>query len=199
MSEESVVVARLYEHIEPLDRGRRYEDPLDAALRERRLGEVTGGGSQLGHLGEIDFADIEIRVINLDDALSVIVGALEQSGAPVGSQLLGNADNVIREFGAQQCVAVYLDGITLPDEVYAQLDFEDVVNRLTVAAGINSYHGYWQGPEETGLFFFTENAEAIVLELEPVLRGLPIGQNARVVVRPTRESSGHRTIRMPRH
>ena len=27
-----VVLARIYEHIEPIDRGERYEDPLQAAL-----------------------------------------------------------------------------------------------------------------------------------------------------------------------
>ena len=66
MSQSSMVVARLYEHIAPIDRGTRYEDPLDMALRGASLGEVTGGGSQLGALGEIEFADVEIQVANLD-------------------------------------------------------------------------------------------------------------------------------------
>ena len=89
MSQSSTVVARLYEHIEPIDRGIRYEDPLDMALRSASLGEVTGGGSQLGHLGELEFADIEIQVANLDDAVPVIIDVLQRSGAPVGSHLLG--------------------------------------------------------------------------------------------------------------
>ena len=42
-----VVVARLYEHIEPIDRGDRYEDPLQAVLDQSNAGRVTGGGSQL--------------------------------------------------------------------------------------------------------------------------------------------------------
>jgi hypothetical protein len=198
MSQSSIVLARLYEHIEPLDRGSRYEDPLDAALRGASLGEVTGGGSQLGHLGEIEFADIEILVANLDDAMSVIIDVLQRSGAPIGSQLLG-ADGVIREFGEQQSVAVYLDGTSLPDEVYANLDFDDMVSRLTTAAGAEGYHGYWQGPQETGLFFFGRDAETTFAGLEASLRQMPIGQNARVVIRPTRESAHHRTVRMPRH
>jgi len=41
------VVARLWEPIQPLDRGDRYEDPLDAALSAAGWGDVTGGGSQL--------------------------------------------------------------------------------------------------------------------------------------------------------
>ena len=191
------LVARLYEHIEPLDRGTRYEDPLDAALRQRGLGEVTGGGSQLTETGEIEFADIEMQVGNMDDALPVIVASLEESGAPIAAELIGDA-GVVRRFGRQQCLAVYLDGATLPDEVYAELDFDAVIDQLTTAAGEGSFHGFWQGPEETGLFFFGADAEAMFARVEPVLRALPIGQNARVVVRPGRGVAGERTVRLPR-
>ena len=197
MPDPVTLTARLYEHIEPLDRGERYEDPLDSALRAADLGEVTGGGSQLGELGEIEFADIEIRVLSVDDALPVIVRSLEDAGAPVRSQVVSNA-GVVREFGQQQSVAVYLDGVTLPDEVYAELDFDDVVHRLTAAAGDESYHGCWQGNEETGLFFFGRSAEQMFGRVEPVLRAMPIGQNARVVVRPGRVGAEDRSVRLPR-
>ena len=192
------LIARVYEHIEPLDRGTRYEDPLDAALRERGLGEVAGGGSQLTDTGEIEFADVEINVTNLDDALPVIVSTLEASGAPTGTELIGNA-GVLRRLGRQQSVAVYLDGATLPDEVYADLDFDQLVDDLTTAAGEGSYHGYWQGPTETGLFFFGPDAEAMFTRIESLLRALPIGQNARVAVRTSRGQDGERTVRMPPH
>jgi hypothetical protein len=192
------VVARLYEHIAPMDRGTRYEDPLDVALLQRGLGEVTGGGSQLAENGEIEFADIEIQVNNLDDALPVIVSSLEASGAPTAAELIGD-DGVLWRFGRQQSVAVYLDGTTLPHDVYVDLDFDQVVHQLTMAAGDGSYHGYWQGPVETGLFFFGPDAETILARVEPVLRALPIGQNARVVVRPGRGNDGERTVRIPRY
>jgi hypothetical protein len=198
MPESSTVIARLYEHIEPLNRGQRYEDPLDGALRSASLGEVTGGGSQLGHLGEIEFADIEIRVAKLDEALPLIIDTLERSGAPIGSELIW-PDGETRQFGAQQSVAVYLDGTSLPDEVYANMDFDDLIDRLSAAAGTDSYHGYWQGPQETGLFFFGPDAEGIFTRLEPLLRQMPIGQNARVAIRPARDHSRHRAVRMPRH
>ena len=197
MPQTTTVTARLYEHIEPLDRGERYEDPLDAALREAGVGEVTGGGSQLGELGEIEFADIEIVVSDVDAALPVITEALEKAGAPAGSQLLG-PEAVLREFGTRQSVAVYLDGVSLPDEVYANLDFEETIGRLTEAAGTDSYHGYWQGAQETGLFFFGDDAEAMCSRIEAVLRQMPIGQNARVVVRSARSDSPTRTFRLPR-
>ncbi len=73
------------------------------------------------------------------------------------------------------------------------------MDELGAAAGDDSFRGFWQGPEETGLFFFGPDAEAMFARVEPVLRRLPIGQNARVVVRHGKESLGPREIRMPRH
>jgi hypothetical protein len=194
------VIARVYEHIEPIDRGDRYEDPLDAVLELANIGRVTGGGSQLSELGGIEYAEIEIELANLDGALRVVVDALENAGAPQGSELIDAADGrMLRQFGTQQCLAIFLDGTTLPEEVYANLDFDALVAELGAAAGDGSNRGFWQGPEETGVFFFGPDAEAMFARVEPVLRRLPIGQNARVVLRHGKQQLNPREVRMPKH
>jgi hypothetical protein len=199
MSFPHVVVARVHEYIEPIDRGARYEDPLQAVIEPRGLGQVTGGGSQLNEHGGIDYADVEIEVANLEDALQVVISALEEAGAPEGSELIDGADGrVLTKFGKQQCLAVFLDGTSLPNEVYEQLDFDAVVAELGAAAGPDSFHAFSQGEEETGLFFFGPDAETMLQKVEPVLRRLPIGQNARVVVRHGKQSQNPREVRMPR-
>jgi hypothetical protein len=198
MSYPHQVIARLYEYIEPIDRGSRYEDPLQAVLEAAQAGAVTGGGSQLNETGGIEFVDVEIELANLDAAVGLLVNTLEAAGAPQGSEIRNEA-NVVREFGRQQCLAIYLDGTSLPDDVYANLDFDQVVTAIGTAAGPDSYHGCWQGAEETGLYFFGNNAEEMFTRVEPVLHTLPIGQNARVVVRHGKESLQPRTVRMPRH
>lgn len=192
-----LVIARLYENIEPLDRGVRYEDPLQAVLDQSQAGRVTGGGSQLNELGGIEYAEIEIELANLDAALGIVTAALEQAGAPQGSEVIHDG-KILREFGKQQCLAIYLDGTSLPAEVYANLDFESVVNEIGAAAGPDSYRGFWQGPEETAIYFFGSSAEDMFKGVEPVLRKLPIGQNARVVLRQGKKSSNPREVRMPR-
>ena len=199
MDFQHVVVARLYEHMEPIDRGNRYEDPLQAVLDETKAGRVTGGGSQLNEFGGIDYADIEIELSNLDGALRIVSEALEKSGAPKGSELIHAEDGrVLREFGTHECLAIYLDGSSLPDDVYANLDFDAVVSEIATAAGPDSYHGFSQGAEETGLFYFGANADDLFARVEPVLRSLPIGQNARVVIRHGKQSLNPREVRMPR-
>jgi hypothetical protein len=194
-----LVVARLYEHVEPIDRGTRYEDPLQAHLDTQGAGRISGGGSQLNADGAIDYADIEIELANLDDAVRLVSESLEKSGAPKRSELIHAGDNrVLREFGTQECLAVFLDGVSLPDDVYANLDFEGVVGDIGTAAGPESYHGFWQGNEETGLFFFGPDADNMFARVEPVLRTLPIGQNARVVIRHGTRALNPREVRMPR-
>ena len=194
------VLARLYEHIEPIDRGERYEDPLHELLEKSGVGRVTGGGSQLNDHGGIEYADVELELANLDEALGIVTAALEAAGAPRGSELLNASDEtVLREFGKQQCMAVFLDGVSLPDEVYATLDFEAVVTDIGAAAGEKSYRCIWQGAEETGVFFFGPDAEAMFTRVEPILRRLPIGQNARVVIRYGKQTLKPREVRMPRH
>src|SRR6185437_6612427 len=194
-----LVLARVYEHIEPIDRGDRYEDPLQATLEKMGIGRVTGGGSQLNELGEIAYADVEIELANIDEAVGIVAEALEIAGAPQGSELIQASDGrMLREFGKLQCLAIYLDGTSLPDEVYANLDFEAVVAAIGAAAGGNSYRGPWQGPQETGVFLFGPDAEAMFARVEPVLRRLPIGQNARVVIRHGKQSLTPREIRMLR-
>lgn len=195
-----LILARVYEHIEPIDRGERYEDPLQAVLEAKNLGRVTGGGSQLNELGAIEYADVEIELANLDDALGAAADALEAAGAPQGSELIDAADGrVLKAFGKQQCLAIHLDGTSLPDEVYAGLDFDAVVEQIGSAAGDGSYRGLWQGNEETALFFFGDDADAMFARVEPVLRALPIGQNARVVLRHGKSGLNTREVRMPRH
>jgi hypothetical protein len=67
------------EPLGPLERGDKYEDPLAAAQGE--LGEVTGGGSQLGEGNTIAFCGIDVVVHDRDRGLEVIRECLRACGA----------------------------------------------------------------------------------------------------------------------
>jgi hypothetical protein len=198
VSSPHLVLARFHEHIGPIDRGSRYEDPLHDALESAGLGAVTGGGSQLSETGEIEFADVEFELHDLQAALDVVVATLDHAGAPVYSEIL-YGEQVVRQFGRQECLAIYLDGISLPDEVYTGLDFEATMGSIEALAGPRSYRGFWQGPEETGVFFFGSSADDMFARTEPLLRQLPIGQNARVVIGRGKAGMHSRSLRLPRH
>ena len=83
-----LVIAHIPEHIEPIERAERYEDPLQDALAISGLGVITGGGSQLTPTGDIAFVEVELALANLDGALELVKRILEEAEAPAGSQLL---------------------------------------------------------------------------------------------------------------
>ncbi|HJR65613.1 MAG TPA: hypothetical protein VJ802_04240 [Gemmatimonadaceae bacterium] len=197
-----LVVARIPEHIEPMDRGARYEDPVQDALAIRELGVVTGGGSQLTAAAEIGYVDVELALADLDGALEVVQRILEDAGAPVGSQLLFEQDGVgvERPFGVQEGLAVYLDGTTLPEEIYAETDIDALMERL--ASAVDSVNGElrsaWNGPTETALYHYGPSADAMLVALQPVFNDFAICQNARLVIRQGADGET-RTLRVPRH
>jgi hypothetical protein len=196
-----MIIARIWEHLEPLDRGERYEDPLMEALEEKELGEVTGGGTQLGEKGEIRYADIEIMLADLDKAVAFVKTTLEKLGVPEGSELVfdQNSGRASVPIGRQQGVAIYFDGINLPANVYETCSLDDFLEKTEklLKKCKATLHGCWGGPEETALYFYGPDAETIFSTLEPFLREYPMCQNARVVLRCGNPDLKHKEIRLP--
>jgi hypothetical protein len=73
---------RIPENIGPLDRGDRYEDPLQEVLVAAELGEVTGGGSQLGEGDTIAYCGLDVVVTDRDRGLAAIRETMQRLGAP---------------------------------------------------------------------------------------------------------------------
>lgn len=200
MSKEHFVLATMWEYIKPIERGERYEDPLDANLKQAGIGEVTGGGTQLSDMCGIEYVDIDITLSDLERGIPLIVESLNSSGAPKGSVLKfqrGDADETV-EFGISECLAIFLDGNSLPDEVYQKTDVNELNDRLQ-SGGVGELGSWWAGPSETVLFYFGLNAESQFNAIKPVLESYPLCQNSRVVIRHGNSSLNSRTVQFPRH
>jgi len=104
----------------PIDRGERYEDPLHEALIQKGFGETTGGGTMQLKSGEVEFIDVEILLSNAREGIPFVIEQLEAFGAPKGSLLKVHDTEPLRKipFGKSEGIAVYLDGVNLPDEAY---------------------------------------------------------------------------------
>jgi len=86
------VYVKIPDSLGPIDRGAKYEDPLQVKLDEKGLGEVSGGGSQLGDeradgTRPIEFCGLDVDVTDLDGALVLMREALIGLGAPFGTEL----------------------------------------------------------------------------------------------------------------
>lgn len=74
----------------PIERDKKYADPLDAFLKEKGLGEVSGGGSQLSNPDaagkrSIEWVGVDVDVYDPDKALPFVIEKLKQLGVPKGT------------------------------------------------------------------------------------------------------------------
>jgi hypothetical protein len=177
------VTAQLNARLQPLDRGR-FEDPLNEFLSASDLGEVTGGGTQLADEPYgIEYCDVEIELTDLSPAsIAGVIGELEKLGAPKGSKLhIPNGDSV--PFGQYEGMAVLLDGVGLPDEVYKECDVDHLISeadRLLAAVQAGEFWSHWQGSKETVLFFYGPSFEDMTAAVSPLLKEYPLCAGARV-------------------
>jgi hypothetical protein len=201
-SEISIDV-QIYEPVQPLDRGDRYEDPVFEALEEAELGEEgDGGGTLCGANGEIEQVDFDVTITSLE-AIPLITRVLEKAGAPKGSELhyTIRGDEHVVTFGACEGLAIYLDGVTLPAHVYKTCDAKALLDRLLEVLGDDpggEFRGSWAGERETALYLYGKDAEAMFGRVESVLRAYPLSANARVVIRHGNPSQHPREVRIDR-
>ena len=83
-------------------------------------------------------------------------------------------------------VLVELDGIHLPESVYRNCDVATLENRLEAILEDGEHgelDGHETGPENTTLFLYGADAEALFRVVEPVLRDYPLCRGARVTIR----------------
>jgi hypothetical protein len=194
---------RIWEPIPQFDRTRRYEAPLQVALRANKLGEITGRGAQMSMELEIEFVEIDLALDKFDEAVDLIKCVLEEAGAPAGSEIRfenGSGLEVI-PFGTKEGLAIYLDGVNLPDAVYEKCNINELASMIF--GGLSSVggeiRGSWVGRNETSLYIYGPSAEAIYETIEPILVAYPLCQNARIVIRHGNPKLEPRTVRLPRH
>jgi hypothetical protein len=172
---EILVIVRYNAPLQPIDRGH-FEDPLIDYLQTIG-GEVTGGGTQMKEDG-IEYAETEVALRSRDDIPGVIA-QLEQAGAPKGSLLLDGDKQI--PFGRAEGLALHLNGVDLPDEVYQQCDFDTVVQEMEKAiAPDGRFLTYWQGGRETSLFFYGSSFESMRAATAAFVASYPLCQRSRV-------------------
>jgi hypothetical protein len=87
---------------------------------------------------------------------------------------------------SEQAVLVYLDVTDLPQQVYENYDLATIEDRLIEvinANGLGEFDGNEIGPTEAILFMYGPDAELLYQGIEATLRGYPLCQGARVVIR----------------
>jgi len=179
-----VVTAQLNHKLMPLDRGARYEDPLNDELAKHGYGETDGGGTMMQKSKEIEYIDVEMFLTQPDKSIPFVIERLESYGAPKGSKLIVREGEKKSEipFGKAEGIGVYLDGVNLPAEVYKNCDVNLVIEELSKRlAGHGSFQSHWQGPTETALYLYGDDAELMKKLIADYMATYPLCKGARIV------------------
>jgi len=176
-----LVLARLHEYIEPIDRGERYEDPLNERLQAEGIGEVTGGGSQMDENFKIKHVDLEIYLADLDSAVSKLRSFLEDLGAPKGSELIFENDGkeIQIVFGSTEGIALVLDA-KLPPELWEK-HAEEVwpsLQKLLSESGSGELHGTHATEEITEIYIYGKSRKSIEEAISSFRDTFPLCRNS---------------------
>jgi hypothetical protein len=177
-----MAVVHLAARLQPFQRGEFFEDPLDAELKSRGLGEVTGGGTLMTRDPEgIASCDIDVALRALDpQVLDSLIAILERLGAPKGSKLLvkGAPD---RPLGQWEGMAVFLNGTDLAPETYARADVNATIKGLGAALGpAGELRGYHEGGAETALYFYGPDFARMEAAVRDFVAQDPLCQRCRI-------------------
>jgi hypothetical protein len=200
---EHFVSAKIWEPMNQVARAMRYEVPLSSALNSQRMGVITGVAAAMTRELEIESFQYEMILSNLDKAVEVVKLTLEGAGAPCGSEIRfrrGDVEEVV-SFGRKEGLAIYLDGINLPDKVYETCTCQglaDLIKDAVDSVG-GEIRGSWVGPSETSIYIYGPDAESMFTNIEPIIETYPLCQNARVVIRHGNPVFHPRTVRLPLH
>lgn len=176
--------ARLNARLMPIDRGERFEDPLDGALRKQGWGSVTGGGTMQSKAGEIDYCGIDLDLLNLPESVPFVCDFLTKAGAPKRS-VLEYSDNGVEckaPFGRLEGLAIYLNGSELPKKVYQECDINVVCERVEALLGDRGDRwSHWQGPTETALYYYGDCFDTMRRLIADFVAEYPLCARCRIV------------------
>jgi hypothetical protein len=179
----ALLEVRLNARLQPVHRGDRYEDPLAFLLERSFPGSgVIGGGTLVSGDGEPLSCAIEAHVVGDHDVVArAVIDLLEAQGAPRGSSLAIDHGDA-QFFGTTDGLALYLDGVGLPAEVYANNDVNELLDRLHIAlAETGSLQSFWEGPTETALYLYGPSVAAMGEALAELLSIHPLAAGYRLL------------------
>lgn len=155
------------------------EDMIERQLQQFNIGHVSGSGSEFLENGEIKSCDFDITLDDEKyyDKLLEIVLAMSIAQ---GSKLLSK--DKIDLVGNEEGLAIYLNGTSLPDEVYQTCDVNYLIDELSFAMkDFGEFTSYYEGPEETALYFYGLSFEKMRESILDIVSNYPLCEKCRIV------------------
>ena len=182
---EIEILIQFNEKLDPIDVEDYYEEPLEEFLNEKEYGEIVGGDTMQSPTGEIEFFDIQVLIYDDNNIMKIIDEIkikLESLGAPKGSFIEIEDGEEKISFGKREGLAIYLDGVNLPENVYKECDSNYVVSEIIRLTGCNDdIIRFWEGDTETAIYFYGESFDKMERDIFEFVNTYPLCKGARIV------------------
>lgn len=164
--------------LQPIHRGEMFEEKLEKALADADAGELLGGGTFQLNTGEIKCCDIELNV--KDDWLDKVIDFIKQIRIiPKGSKIICGEDTI--QIGHVEGMAIYLNGVELPAEVYQANDVNELISCLDNAMNDKGFmYSWWEGKTETALYFYGNSFDEMRNSIQSVIDKHPLCKMCRI-------------------
>ena len=179
---ESVVFVSLPQQIDPDGRDDTYDKPLSRFLADDGLGRLLGATTRVTEAGDIVSIDLRVSLRNLDEhSLDRLVTALETLGAPKGSEIRSGVDEVLRRFGTEEGLAIFLDASNSHGPAYSEHLTEDLA---ALCSGALEDCGVFKGSRRIAghiaLYFYGRSFAEMRDAVADILDAEPAGENAEI-------------------
>lgn len=165
----------------PTHRGVLFEEPIDRALKNKGIGEVSGGATYFLDSGEPEHCEITIKHNSVSDSnFNDIMDFYSFKSIPKGSHIIRG--NEITKIGALEGMAIYLNGTDLEDDIYKSCDINYVIEKVIEMLGEQYiYHSYWEGKKETALYFYGSSFLLMKESVSEFIKTYPLCQHCRII------------------
>ena len=172
------ITLNLNARLQPMHRGD-LEDALDELLDKSDIGFVDGGGTLMSPSGEVKSCDIQLDLNDdSEETIAELESIIDALGVPKGSKLLwtrADDETIERPVGRLEGMALYLNGTDLPEEVYENSDINYVIEQLESRMdGIGRLYSWWEGSENTALYFYGESYEKMSAAIQDFIAEYPL-------------------------
>ena len=177
---EYFLTLQLNARLQPMHRGDIYENPIGEALEAIDCGTTTGGGTMMHKNGGIQFCDVEITLNDhKKETLDILLRIIAEIRVPKGSFL--RAENLELPVGTLEGLALYINGTELSEEIYQSCDINVVVETINeLLAPSGSMYSYWEGSEDTALYFYGNSFNEMKEKMEAFLLSYPLCQKCKI-------------------
>ncbi|MCM1489991.1 MAG: hypothetical protein NC095_04105 [Muribaculum sp.] len=159
------------------------EDQLQKVFKEKKLGEIMGGGTALDEKeGRVESCDIEIDLIDpSDERLAQLVEVINKVGIAKGSILICEDTDEEIPAGTLEGLAYHSNNTDLPQEVYDTYDINNLIEEMLKAMnGAGGLCSYWESPAWTTLYFYGKSYDEMKEKIEPIIASCPLCEKCRI-------------------